>query len=299
MVIGVTDTASSGKKPDNNDEEQPPRQRNWMALAGIATAAYGCFLASTIQLHRIWDFMNHAVALNEIGDFLAGVFAPVAFVWLVAAVLTQRQELLEARAQFNKSQDETRTQFNAGQEVTRRQLDLVDNANTNQKDQAIREYKLSLFEHRFEIFEKFDAIARDEELEKHLKSHASAIYKLAQRSLFVFGPALPEKLASVAKMMREASRIKSGMQNYYMKSTFAVPTNFKDEDDKKKFENMKASYDAKIKEIKTALKFSNRTDLFRQYMTVADPDENVIEVIVEDGLSSGIKKNDNDGDTAG
>lgn len=38
------------------------------------------------------------------GDFLAGVFSPLAFIWFVAAVLTQRQELDETREQFADGQ---------------------------------------------------------------------------------------------------------------------------------------------------------------------------------------------------
>ena len=33
------------------------------------------------------------MALNEVGDFLAGFFAPLAFIWLVTAVLIQSREL--------------------------------------------------------------------------------------------------------------------------------------------------------------------------------------------------------------
>jgi hypothetical protein len=38
--------------------------------------------------------------LGEIGDPLAGIFAPLAFLWLVAAVLVQSQELQEQRKEL-------------------------------------------------------------------------------------------------------------------------------------------------------------------------------------------------------
>ena len=39
--------------------------------------------------------------LNEIGDFLAGAFAPVALIWLIASAFIQRADLGEARRQFD------------------------------------------------------------------------------------------------------------------------------------------------------------------------------------------------------
>jgi len=39
-------------------------------------------------------------SVNELGDFLAGAFAPLAFLWLVVAVLVQAQELKSQRAEL-------------------------------------------------------------------------------------------------------------------------------------------------------------------------------------------------------
>lgn len=42
-----------------------------------------------------WGFNQHFLELNpnEVGDFLAGVFAPLAFAWFTAAVFFQRNEI--------------------------------------------------------------------------------------------------------------------------------------------------------------------------------------------------------------
>lgn len=40
---------------------------------------------------------------NEFGDFLAGVFAPLAFAWLVVGVLVQRDELSQQLTEFQHS----------------------------------------------------------------------------------------------------------------------------------------------------------------------------------------------------
>ena len=53
------------------------------------------------------------LGLNEVGDFLAGVFAPVAFVWLIIGVFYQRKEvslsLQEIRQQTEALQDQAIT----------------------------------------------------------------------------------------------------------------------------------------------------------------------------------------------
>jgi hypothetical protein len=44
--------------------------------------------------------------LSEIGDALAGIFAPLAFLWLVAAVMVQSQELQEQRRELELTRNE-------------------------------------------------------------------------------------------------------------------------------------------------------------------------------------------------
>jgi len=51
--------------------------------------------------------------LGEIGDSLAGIFAPLAFLWLVAAVLVQSQELQEQRKELKLK----RTEFELTRDV--------------------------------------------------------------------------------------------------------------------------------------------------------------------------------------
>lgn len=54
---------------------------------------------------------------NEIGDFLAGAFAPLAFFWLVVTVLVQSQELKAQRHELQL----TRAEFAATREVAKAQ----------------------------------------------------------------------------------------------------------------------------------------------------------------------------------
>jgi len=58
---------------------------------------------------------------NEFGDFLAGVFAPIAWIWFVLAFLLQRDELILQREEIGLQREETaKLTFE-----TKRQADLV------------------------------------------------------------------------------------------------------------------------------------------------------------------------------
>ncbi|NGN40264.1 hypothetical protein G6N74_04245 [Mesorhizobium sp. CGMCC 1.15528] len=67
-----------------------------------------------------WDIRAQFLSCkgaNEVGDFLAGAFAPVAFIWLAAAVFMQRselraqlEELASTRAALEAQTDEARKQ---------------------------------------------------------------------------------------------------------------------------------------------------------------------------------------------
>lgn len=62
----------------------------WISL-GLAYAIWGA-------PGNIWE-----LKANELGDFMAGFFAPLAFGWLAFAVFLQRQELQEQRKQLKQN----------------------------------------------------------------------------------------------------------------------------------------------------------------------------------------------------
>lgn len=69
-----------------------------LALGYTADAAEGCANGFA------------CLAANEWGDFLAGAFAPVAFLWLAGAVYIQSQELSAQRAELKLTREEMRQQ---------------------------------------------------------------------------------------------------------------------------------------------------------------------------------------------
>ncbi|WIJ24238.1 hypothetical protein [Devosia sp. RR2S18] len=90
----------------------------WIALAISVVWAAIClwFLSQTSHCEGWWLHERlTCLEPNAMGDFFAGAFAPLAFLWLVAAVLlqrrelaAQRQELIEARAVATEQVTEAR-----------------------------------------------------------------------------------------------------------------------------------------------------------------------------------------------
>lgn len=72
---------------------------NWI-LVVLGTFTFACTIGAG------WYFVTAEVYLskaNEMGDFLAGVFAPLAFLWLIAAVFLQKSELIAQRKELKEA----------------------------------------------------------------------------------------------------------------------------------------------------------------------------------------------------
>lgn len=81
-----------------------------LVLTVVFLGVFSWLLASTVMptgcRSGMWllDRLN-CLAPNELGDTFAGAFAPVAFVWLVAAVMLQRNELAAQRQELRESRE--------------------------------------------------------------------------------------------------------------------------------------------------------------------------------------------------
>lgn len=169
------------------------KKANWLWAVGIFTVVYLAGALWIVGPVRVWTFIKTG-ELNEIGDFLAGVFSPLAFIWLVAAVLTQRQEL-----------DETRDQFGENQKVVDAQMKTISSQNellALQHRQAERSasqtYRLNLFDRRLAIFESLVKLRDDMSMAGLNWQHASELRKLSYQSAFVFSTTIEQYLADLA-----------------------------------------------------------------------------------------------------
>ncbi len=183
---------------------------NWLAVAGVVTAVYVIALGYILGPSETWNFLTTTKTLNTVGDFLAGIFAPVALIWLIGAVFTQRQEL-----------NETRDQFEANGKVVAAQLKTINEQNdllTAQHNLAIenarKAYKLSLFDKRFEIYDKFIAFdgVHDPNQPFANRDYDEASYRtmvqLSHEASFVFDRAVADWLWSIAQQIDQYLTIK-------------------------------------------------------------------------------------------
>lgn len=93
--------------------------------------------------HGFWDQYLACRSINELGDALAGAFAPVAFIWLAGTVFIQSQELQAQRQELDETQEVMREQL----EVSREQVKET-KASTKlfERQTAILEYEHNLRE---------------------------------------------------------------------------------------------------------------------------------------------------------
>lgn len=97
-------------------------------LASVVTAAWivlGAVLLITL------GFSGEGVKLNELGDFLAGFFAPLAFFWLVLGYYQQQQELRLNTEQLALQREEM---AKMSEEATRQSLVMTETLNLNREE---------------------------------------------------------------------------------------------------------------------------------------------------------------------
>lgn len=98
--------------------------------------------------HGFWDRYLGCRSVNELGDALAGAFAPVAFLWLAGAVFIQSKELEAQREELNETQEVMREQveeMRASTALLRQQTEAM------QKDQLRKDQELADQEFNAEI----------------------------------------------------------------------------------------------------------------------------------------------------
>ncbi|QIA23646.1 hypothetical protein [Mesorhizobium sp. AA22] len=101
---------------------RPQKMSGWVLFGGIATAIYVAFIAFVLIDSRTEGFFNITksnLSLNTFGDFLAGVCAPLAFLWLFIATMVQSQELALQREELRL----TREEFRLNREVAKQQAE--------------------------------------------------------------------------------------------------------------------------------------------------------------------------------
>ncbi len=153
------------KEPASSDDDGNEYKRK----ATVASWVY----MGIITIVVVWQVFHYGTPddwlektkLNNLGDFLAGVFAPIAFIWVAVAVFIQSRELSLQRDEMGLMLDEYKRNGDILDQQAKTAQDQADTAwqqhaaimsqNRLAKEVANANYKVVLFEKRFELYKFF------------------------------------------------------------------------------------------------------------------------------------------------
>ena len=203
---------------------------NWLIVALVSTIVYITFIVWKVEFSKIWVFLS-SPDLNEVGDFLAGIFSPLAFIWLVAAVLTQRQELTETRDQFAENQKVVDAQLKTINE----QSDLLQKQHTLAEETAKKTYRLSLFERRFKLYEEFISFGDTWVKRDFLDPAHLEMIELTQKARFLFPSDVVVWFGEIELMLIQVAQLHQGFTRIEVKDDGVAFERWTDEETKMKF----------------------------------------------------------------
>ena len=124
----------------------PVQEKDSLRIPIIVSAIW-MLIAVGIILSRASDFWD--LKLNEMGDVLAGVFAPLAFFWLFVATSLQRRELRLQRIELANTRavmDEQRHELKRSVEESNKQTEIMQRTvEAAQSRDVYDEFKLRLY----------------------------------------------------------------------------------------------------------------------------------------------------------
>ncbi|QIO50383.1 hypothetical protein [Rhizobium leguminosarum] len=190
------------KPPSPATTRQSHMRLKWLLLL-LALVLGLWFYAAMILLREVWtcgaqiygprlpvlDGLIGCVSANELGDILAGFFAPAAFIVLIFALWAQGLELQAQREELVK----TRGEFEQSREVAKAQLDLIEMQNAIAMRTARANYELSLFDRRMDVY----ISVRQTLLGTNLQNAAGSIYAALIKAKPLFVPAAIQWLEGI------------------------------------------------------------------------------------------------------
>ncbi|MBY5371813.1 hypothetical protein HFO55_07785 [Rhizobium leguminosarum] len=142
-------------------EDTKIKKSNWALIGAAITVLYvgACGLLAyqneSSLLQQVED-----LGLNELGDALAGGFAPLAFLWLFIATMIQGQELHDSRRVMTEQADAAEKQALAATKQVDHmgeQVKALAEQNRIAAEVAAANYQVALYEKRVELYTELDA----------------------------------------------------------------------------------------------------------------------------------------------
>lgn len=199
-------------------------------FTGFLTLVY---IAFALLLHFGWGadttFARYVANnnLNSVGDFLAGVFSPLAFLWLIATVFIQSKELSLQRDEITENREVMKEQakaavaqaefLDAQTKAMQEQTALLIKQTEISEKAATRTYKMALFEKRIEIYMEMDAIGKWIS-EGNYNLHQNII-DVANKSEFLFGDEVVVWMLSLAELIQTRNEFQEHLLPYRQRYT--------------------------------------------------------------------------------
>lgn len=105
---------AAGKRAFDEQENSDVSEASvsvFVLLGGFITVMYLAICIGHLFLVKCGLKSLKAMELNALGDYLAGTFAPLAFLWLVVAVFVQKEELRAQLKEFRESNSKLAAQY--------------------------------------------------------------------------------------------------------------------------------------------------------------------------------------------
>ncbi|TQX90253.1 MULTISPECIES: hypothetical protein [unclassified Rhizobium] len=192
--------------------------QNWVKSGIFITVIYVVVVGAWIA-HNEPAFTQKFtdLKLNEIGDVLAGFFAPLAFFWLFVATMIQGQELVLTR-NVMKEQSETSKQQAASAAEQVKFLEAQTAAMQTQadtaKETAYFQHRMAMFEKRVEVYNEFLRFANQHrDANFYGQDDYDALDNLRRKSEFIFESDIPSWLLDIVNAIGEAMRLQERMIN--------------------------------------------------------------------------------------
>jgi len=266
--------------------------KNGWLIAGFFTtacyvvgAAYFAFAKDDVLTRFI------GLGLNEQGDTAAGVFAPLAFLWLFIATMIQSQELKLQRQEIADNRAVMREQATAAEhqakflesqaEAMQAQTTLLMEQTEIARTTARRNHKLSMFDRRIETYK---AVIEMRKRSTHgswfLNSDPHTLRELGNRAVFLFGKEVAEWLANIASEIERTVDHKVRMQSVAVLSKEDEAYDLRD-DNGMTYGEIKAELERAVEWLEKQFSPDVVNSLFEPYLNIMEGGPVVADVGIE------------------
>lgn len=129
---------------ETEDQRGTKKVSRWIRFARYVTGIYfftiAVFTILFVSVNKSWFSFNYE--LNQLGDFLTGVFAPIGFLWLVVGYLVQAEEFSTQAEELRNQTEQLRDEV----EATKRLAELASLEATDKRNSVRPRFKFTFIE---------------------------------------------------------------------------------------------------------------------------------------------------------